>query len=389
MIAHVLDPAPDVGNIPSFLPTQAAGASAAFAGILAAITLGVSVQLVFQRDQPNRTSLSVAVAPVAFLTLVISTYLYVRLAGRFDQTSRFIEAQDAGLHGIGIAGSSDLFGSAHVTAALFASAGCLLATGAPATLLLIALAIHEHTADETTRKVGSFVFYTGFVAAAVFWVDGLYEIYSILRVEDLDTSDPEQLIPPGLARSGWYILALLVVPGVAGFIAGQQFTKRRLSQKGLNSLRSWPFACGLIALWCGTVTWSAFLDSRKSFNGPGEMDLTYCGFWMACFASALGVMSAVEIHSRARVFPPESEVETHLPSPDPQIEICNQLDVTLGRQLLHSLGSTLHSFVKLYLRRICTCATKLLVRRMAVSLGSPDRDSPPHNARCSSTPIDT
>lgn len=280
-----------VVRLPSFLPTKAAEASAAFAGLLAAIVLAVSVQIVTQNSRTGgRRRLSVALAPISFLTLLIAAYLYVRLAGRADATEALLDPntrQDL----VGLPG--DVFAAGHVTGALFAVGGALLATGAVAATLLVALAIHETRADSTAQAAGSITFYGAATAAGVFLVDGMFEIGLILSAHERPGG--ELVSATGGQDVAVVVSALAVVVTVSARVLSEVAKSRSWPSGGRGRIIG--FSVMAAALWIVPVAWATVLDSLQTFDLGHRLETAYLVLCFSYYAVAVGLMATVERRS--------------------------------------------------------------------------------------------
>lgn len=280
------------------MPTLAAEASAAFASLLAALALAVSVQVAGQRGESPHGYASVAVAPVSFVTLLIAAYLYVRLAGRLDVSAEFLTSlanpQSLDLVDVPEHTVRDVIGNAQVTVAMFTTAGTLLAIGAVATALVVALAIKEHDVGETTETIGNAAFFGASGAAAIFILDGMYEIGRILAFS----------VSNGCIRddrwSAWNVVLIGMLGVVAGIVANAY--ARRVSMSLVDGGRSeaskrnvvgYAASACIMLVWILPIAWTSVLDAAKSLDAPLLADFLYVSIWFCLFAAAIGVMVAV------------------------------------------------------------------------------------------------
>lgn len=289
----------DLGNLPQFLPTKAAAASAAFAGVAAALSLAVTVQITFQKpvsDRAQNQRPTVFVAPLAFVTLMVAAYGYVRLAGRPDQSEmllNWIQLGDVKSIESLLNAPGNLFSQAHVTAALFASTGTALATGSLLVSLLVTLVVYENRSDRITRLGARTAFYSaGIAVTVVFLADGMYEIFSILRIEDVGGLPVKQ-------GSIEKFRAVLALASALAAYCGFRIVTAAIQQ------RSWALAKYAVAapfgVWLALlVTWTVFLDSSSNFDRSGRIDILYVSAWFAMFATAVGAVIALERDSYKR-----------------------------------------------------------------------------------------
>lgn len=215
-------------DLPTFAPTLSANAAVAFASLLAAISLSVSVQVVFQDARRAReTQSSVWLAVMSFATLVISAYTYVRLAGRPDQVSGVVDRfRVAKLLNVGdlTADANAFAGEGQVAAGLFIVAGTLLATGAIGVLGVLVLTVLENSATISTRKLVVVAYDGGAAVTAVYLLSGMWDIGRIRALEEGRNG-------PTLEGFGWEELLMVGLTGVALGLGGLLLSRRELASR--------------------------------------------------------------------------------------------------------------------------------------------------------------
>lgn len=115
--------------VPVWDPAGAAPAAAAFAGILGALLLSVTLQIALNDKKPSavRHQLhSLAVTPIALLLLLVSAYMYVVLSGTQAQE---IQAAHC-LQSPRCSGQTIYLAYLRIPGAMFALGGSYLALGA-------------------------------------------------------------------------------------------------------------------------------------------------------------------------------------------------------------------------------------------------------------------
>jgi hypothetical protein len=290
-----------IDGLPVFAPTLSAGAAVAFASLLAAISLSVSIQVVYQDARRARNpQRSIWLAVMAFVSLVISAYTYVRLAGRPDQVSgvrerlREISACEPAAEAAGLLGEVERFvGEGQVAAGLFIVAGTLLAVGAVAMLGVLVLTILETSSDEGTRSLTVAAFDAAAFVTVVYLASGMWEITQIRSVE---------IGPNGLPYREAFSIGDLWVTWVAGACAAVvcfmiarsigPIKREAVTSRKHHARSRWVFPrLWMCSYWIVPVGVGVLVDnSDDGFSSSIGWDIAVATIAFAAFLAAVGAV---------------------------------------------------------------------------------------------------
>lgn len=256
-------------TLPVWDPSASAGAAAAFAGILAALLLSVTLQIVLLkpafRAAKGRIN-SLMAAPIALFLLLVSAYLYVVLSGTESRVLQYgpectALQSDAACFPLG------------VPAAMFAVSGSYLALGAVTVAFLVALVVAEHpTARYAGRGATQVFFAAGSLAALLLVVWGYRDAYSTMRVTNFGTV-AYLSESAGLPLAGW----LSVVIGAAVGIATACGLRLLMLREKTPGRWAWRLLTGavLTSYLVGPVIWYLTIQDTALADQPiGYLFLT-------------------------------------------------------------------------------------------------------------------
>ncbi len=145
------------GVLTGWNPLISAASGAAFAGVLAALVIAVSIQIAFQssRDQRDQ-SMSLRAAAPTLVTLMVASYLYIVLDGIPSSSTEVADAlgprmaEELRNPATATAALQEVSGAAidygNISARGFAMAGTVLALGALMTLFIVVSSVFDNTA---------------------------------------------------------------------------------------------------------------------------------------------------------------------------------------------------------------------------------------------------
>lgn len=139
--------------VPVWDPAGAAPAAAAFAGILGALLLSVTLQIALNDKKPSAVPHqlhSLAVTPIALLLLLVSAYTYVVLSGTQAQEIHAAHCLQSPRCS-GRSGQSVYLAYLRIPAAMFALGGSYLALGAVLVALGLSLVVSERETVQAAR----------------------------------------------------------------------------------------------------------------------------------------------------------------------------------------------------------------------------------------------